>query len=257
MQNKSINEVEESVQAALEALPSILRSKPLTPLSQQVFDAVSILFPAGYHPVVELQQEDGRRKRRTASADKNWSPETDKIQISFSKAPPSRRLAVRKEDTARPVQGATGLPVTQTLPVVARRTMPQDAARPAGGGGMRVETAESTESMESDLCSALEEVERQNRAFIALKWFRDDVLPATGFNWVAGPEQRQAVLASAIAKGLIVTSRVPNPRSAFPTTAIRLNRMPVAGQDGGQRYSPVRIQGDPLSSTILRDRGSH
>jgi len=254
MENKSIVEVEESVQGALEALPSILRSKPLTPLTEQLVDAVKILAPAGYHPVVELQ-ENGRRKRRTASAD-NWSPDTGEILISFSKDDSAHPLPRDFEDNAAPAQRANRASSSSGRAVSASRENAPDRSRISSGS--LVPSANSVESQERELCRALEEVERQGRAFIALKWFRDDVLPATGFSWVSDPDQRQTVLTSAIAKGLIGTSRIPNPRSAFPTTAIRLNRSPVASQgEGQQRYSPVRIHGEPLSSTILRDRGSY
>jgi hypothetical protein len=254
MENKSIVQVEESVQGALEALPSILRSKPVTSLTQQqLVDAVKILAPAGYHPVVELQ-ENGRRKRRTASAD-NWSPDTGEILISFSKDS-TQPLARHFEESPAPVQRANRVSSSSGRAVSASRENAPDRSRISSDS--LVPSESSVESPERELCRALEEVERQGRAFIALRWFRDDVLPATGFSWVSDPNQRQAVLTSAIAKGLIGTSRIPNPRSAFPTTAIRLNRAPVASQgEGRQRYSPVRIHGEPLSTTILRDRGSY
>jgi hypothetical protein len=254
MESKSIIEVEESVQGALEALPSILRSRPLTSLTQQLVDAVKILVPAGYRPVVELQ-ENGRRKRRTASAD-NWSPETGEILISFSKDDSTQPQARHFEESPAPVQRVNRVPSgTGRAFSVSRENVPD---RSRSSSGSPVSSANSVNSQERELCRALEEVERQGRAFIALRWFRDDVLPATGFSWVSDPDQRQSVLTSAIAKGLIGTSRIPNPRSAFPTTAIRLNRAPVAPQgEGQQRYSPVRIHGEPLSSTILRDRGTY
>jgi hypothetical protein len=243
MESKSIVEVEESVQGALEALPSIVRSKPLNPLTQLLADALNILAPAGYHPVVELQ-ENGRRKRRTASAD-NWTPETGEILISFSKDDPSPQEARFRQ----PAQRGSDSPLAADTVGPHRPAPAVRAGVPAAPGG-------SLELEENDLCRTLEEVERQGRAFIALKWFRDDVLTTKSFAWAADSEHRQAVLASAIEKGLIVTSRVPNPRSPFPTTSIRLNRAPVTPQSAGRRYSPVKIQGEPLSSTISRDRGT-
>lgn len=203
----------------------------------------------GYHPIVELQ-ENGRRKRRTASAD-NWSPDSGEILISFSKNS-TQPMARHFEESPAPVQRANRVTGRAVSP--SRENAPN---RSRISSDSLVPPESAVESPERELCRALEEVERQGRAFIALKWFRDDVLPATGFTWVSDPEHRQAVLTSAIAKGLIATSRVPNPRSAFPTTAIRLNRAPVAPQSEGQRYSPVRIHGEPLSSTILRDRGTY
>ena len=242
MQSKSIVEVEESVQSALEALPAILRSGSPASVSQQLIEAVKVLVPAGYRPVVELQ-ENGRRKRRTASAS-NWSPETGEIVISFSKEDPVPPL----DHPQSPLP--PGSIFTQPAPLKAATSGDQNFS----GSGPHLD---SIDSRETDLCRALEEVERQGRAFIALKWFRDDVLAATGFAWASDPEQRQTVLASAITRGLVLTSRIPNPRSSFPTTTIRLNRTPPAAGEQRERYSPVRIQGDPLSSTILRDRGTY
>jgi len=271
MATKSIIDVEESVQGALEALPSILRSGLTTPLTRQLGEALAILVPAGYRPVVELQ-ENGRRKRRTASAD-NWTPETGEILISFSKDSSSEEL--QKPASEPPPRPAVAGPRTHQLREIAATERGRAAStRPVHTSGpsqaprtpvpSRTQAPSNvaassavSDTQKQEICRALEEVERQGRAFIALKWFRDEVLPSSGFAWVSDPEHRQAVLAEAIAEGMIVTSRVPNPRSPFPTTSIRLNRAPVSPQSEGRRYSPVRIQGEPLSSTILRDRGTY
>jgi hypothetical protein len=273
MNSKSILEVEESVQLALEALPSVLRSNPLTPLTQQLSEAFKVLAPPGYRPVVELQ-ENGRKKRRTASAE-NWTPDTGEILISFSRDSSSQQP---QKPAPVPPPGPFVGPRTRQLLDLRERNVraseqrPQSAKNQSDYGSAPARPALSThhsqmplnspgpspvssDAREMELCQALEEVERQGRAFISLKWFRDDVLPAKGFAWASDPEQRQAILAEAIAKRLILTSRVPNPRSPFPTTALRLNRAPASPQSEGRRYSPVRIQGEQLSSTILRDRG--
>lgn len=257
MENKSILEVEESVQSALEALSSNLRSSPMSPLARQIGEALGILVPTGYHPVVELQ-ENGRRKRRTASAD-NWTPETGEILISFTKDSSSAHHLSKQAEAHSREYGTTSnwqnvnqreVNTSNAVQSQARMANQTDAFAHSSGPA-----AGSSDSRERDLCHALEKVEREGRAFVALKWFRDEVLPSTGLAWASDAEQRQAVLATAIAAGLIVTSRVPNPRSPFPTTAIRLNRAPTSSQGPGRRYSPIRVQGDPLSSTILRDRG--
>ena len=275
MVTKSIVEVEESVQGALEALPSILRSSLSTTITQQMGEALRILAPAGYRPVVELQ-ENGRRKRRTASAD-NWSPETGEILISFSKESPSERSG--RADSELPRAQFIGSHTRELLAIRDRQrqsaapeprvaeshrlvhgTERSSAARPAAQPRPNTPAVMPTtapDSREEELCRALDEVERQGRAFVALKWFRDDVLPSKGFAWALDAEQRQGVLAAAIEKGLVVTSRIPNPRSPFPTTAVRLNRSRLAGRSDTRRFSPVRIHGEPLSSTILRDRGTY
>lgn len=245
MESKKIFEVEQSVQNALAALPSIVHSKPITPQIQLLAEVAKILAPAGYHPIVELQ-ENGRRKRRTASAD-NWTPESGEILISFGKDSSLTHPSAADELSQLPsFRSRTGhVPFESSGTTVRAHTSTAPTA------------PNSIESQERELCRALEEVERQGRAFIALRWFRENVLPATGFSWASDPDQRQAVLTSAIAKGLIITNRVPNPRSAFPTTAIRLKKDFMKSQGEEPRYSPVRIQGDPLSSTILRDRGTY
>jgi hypothetical protein len=274
METKSIIEVEESIQSALEVLPSILRATPSTPLTRQLTEALQVLMPVGYHPVVELQ-ENGRRKRRTASAE-NWTPETGEILISFSKDFSSEQL---QKPSPEPPRAPFVGPLTRQLldirdkhAILAEQQAPTIKSQRSYGaippdpraikaGLPQVSSSSSSQSPASpevqELCHALEEVERQGRSFVALKWFRDDVLASKGFSWTADPEQRQAVLAAAIDNKLVVTSRVPNPRSPFPTTAIRLNRTPTSPQSEGRRYSPVRVQGEPLSSTIMRDRGTY
>lgn len=107
------------------------------------------------------------------------------------------------------------------------------------------------------VCTALAEAET-GRSFVALKWFRDDFLPAKGYAWTKTPEDCYAVLTKAIADGWILTSKVTNPRAPqYPTTAIRVNRQ-RHGQSlatSPHRFAPVPVSGEPLSQTILRDRG--
>lgn len=244
MATKTILEVEESLQSALEALPAVVRTNPSNPASQQLVEALKVLAPDGYHPVVELQQEDGRRKRRTASAE-NWTPATGKILISFDKDDTPARPQVISAPPSGPDKGSRVPNSNESA-----RKDPVVSSSPGAGKSFE-------DPRERDLCRALDEAEREGLAFVALKRFRDILLPAKGYAWATEAEQRQAVLAAAIEKGLVVTSRIPNPRSPFPTTTVRLNRTRLGGQSEGHRYSPIRIQGEPLSSTILRDRGAY
>jgi hypothetical protein len=97
--------------------------------------------------------------------------------------------------------------------------------------------------------------------FVALKWFRDSVLPAVHPAW-ADPDARAAVLRDAIERRFVLTSKVPNPKSPmFPVTAIRLNRSlpeiqtllgPIENSPLG--FQPVAIRGEALSATVLRER---
>jgi hypothetical protein len=107
-----------------------------------------------------------------------------------------------------------------------------------------------------ELCAALAEAERGGHAFIALKWFRDSFLPRKAFRWNQHPEMRQMVLAEAIQRGVVMTSKIANPKTpAYPTTTIRLNRAEAGIPEEAQRFHPVAVQGEPLSETIDEERG--
>src|SRR5579862_4668758 len=51
-----------------------------------------------------------------------------------------------------------------------------------------------------EVCEALAEAEI-GRSFVALKWFRDEFLPAKGYSWATTTEDRHAVLTKAITGG--------------------------------------------------------
>lgn len=98
--------------------------------------------------------------------------------------------------------------------------------------------------------------------FVALKFLRDKLLPSVEASWTQEPELRQRNVGEAIARRLLITSKVPNPTALqFPTTAVRVNRShplvqevlkALSGFDEG--FSPVAILGRPLSDTVLEDR---
>jgi hypothetical protein len=107
-----------------------------------------------------------------------------------------------------------------------------------------------------ELCAALAEAERGGHAFIALKWFRDSFLPRKTFRWNQHPESRQAILAEAIQRGVVLTSKIANPKTpAYPTTTIRLNRAEAGVPEEAQRFHPVVIQGEPITDDIHEERG--
>jgi hypothetical protein len=108
-----------------------------------------------------------------------------------------------------------------------------------------------------ELCSALAEAERGGHAFIALKWFRDSFLPRKAFRWNQNPESRQSILAEAIQRGVVLTSKIANPKTpAYPTTTIRLNRAEAGIPEEAQRFHPVPIQGETLAAVIDEERGA-
>lgn len=113
-----------------------------------------------------------------------------------------------------------------------------------------------------ELVRTLNRVEtRPGLSFVALKWFRDKVLPSQVPAWAGSLEIRDAVLQRAIETGIVLTRKVPNPlRPAVPTTAISLNQShPLVeniGVDrkGFMRFSPLDLPGRPLSEIVLEDR---
>ena len=115
------------------------------------------------------------------------------------------------------------------------------------------------------LCDLIRNLDRAESkpgyGFVALKWFRDAVLPAVRPEW-ADSGVRNTALREALDKRFVLTSKVPNPKSPeFPVTAIRVNRSLAetrailgAPETAAVGFHPVEIRGEPLSGTILRER---
>jgi hypothetical protein len=203
-----IQDCEEAVENGLAVLEKMSLS------NIEATRALQFLAPKGFRPVVEFR-ESGRKKRRTASADK-WTPATGEILITFD-----------------PVE-----------------------AGDAAGSDQPAKAAGSDRALE-EVCQSLAEAEI-GRSFVALKWFRDELLPAKGYSWAVALEDRHAVLTKAITGGWILTGKVTNPRAPqYPTTTVRVNRQRQSHFSGAEarRFRPVPIHGEPLSQTILRDRG--
>ena len=222
--NLSVPEAEEIIEEALSELafsqdPGLAR-------------ALRFLAPPGYQAIVELCSENGRSKRRNAGAE-TWSPEEDEVRIYFERLDGTSAPA-RQTRASRP-------PLEQAFDDDA-----EDAAAVPADLDARVK----------ELCAALAEAERGGHAFIALKWFRDSFLPRKAFRWNQHPESRQAILAEAIQRGVVLTSKIANPKTpAYPTTTIRLNRAEAGVPEEAQRFHPVVVQGDALSEDIQEERG--
>lgn len=186
------------------------------------------LVPEGFRVHVSLVDKKGRKKRKDASADK-WSPELGEVRINFE-------------------------PETKFLPAVQQRQ---------SVSGTRSKDSAAAPDPLTYLVQALDRAEaRPGYDFVALKWFRDVVLPAEGLDWAQSESMRQNVLREAIEKRLVLTSKVPNPKSPqFPVTAIRLNRLLPetlaklgTGTVSNSEFDPVEIRGESLSATVLRER---
>ena len=195
--------------------------------------ALRFLAPPGYQAIVELCSENGRSKRRTALAD-SWSPEEDEVRIYFERI-----------EGDEPAPRTSRAPRSAAAREVEEEDEEQEVALPA-----------DIDARVKELCAALAEAERGGHAFIALKWFRDSFLPRKAFRWNQHPEMRQAVLAEAIQRGVVLTSKIANPKTpAYPTTTIRLNRAEAGMPEEAQRFHPVDVHGDPVSAAIDEERG--
>ena len=224
--NLSIPEAEEIIEEALNDLgfsadPGLAR-------------ALRFLAPPGYQAIVELCGENGRSKRRNASAD-TWSPEEDEVRVYFERA-----------------DGVEAAP----RPARQSRAVPEPALE-EGDDGQEALIPADLDARVKELCAALAEAERGGHAFIALKWFRDSFLPRKAFRWNQHPESRQVVLAEAIQRGVVLTSKIANPKTpAYPTTTIRLNRAEAGIPDETQRFHPVAAHGYSIAEAIEEERGN-
>ncbi len=224
--NLSIPDAEEIIEEALNELafsqdPGLVR-------------ALRFLAPPGYQAIVELCSENGRSKRRSASADA-WSPEEDEVRIYFERADDSESVP-RQPRASRPVHDHA----------FDQEDDNQEAVIPA-----------DLDARVKELCAALAEAERGGHAFIALKWFRDSFLPRKAFRWNQHPEPRQAVLAEAIQRGVVLTSKIANPKTpAYPTTTIRLNRAEAGIPEEAQRFHPVAVHSGSIAEAIEEERGA-
>jgi hypothetical protein len=225
--NLSIPDAEEIIEEALNELGSYDDSG--------LARALHFLAPPGYQAIVELCGENGRSKRRNATAE-TWSPEEDEVRIYFERI-----------DDGEPA------------PRVARasRAQVESGYGDEDDDGQEAVIPADLDARVKELCAALAEAERGGHAFIALKWFRDSFLPRKAFRWNQHPESRQAVLAEAIQRGVVITSKIANPKTpAYPTTTIRLNRAEAGIPEEAQRFHPVTMHGDSIAEAIEEERGN-
>jgi hypothetical protein len=195
--------------------------------------ALRFLAPPGYQAIVELCGENGRSKRRNAMAD-SWSPEEDEVRVYFER--------IDGTEVPRPLR--------------APRATAEFAYDDDDDGQEAVIPADM-DARVKELCAALAEAERGGHAFIALKWFRDSFLPRKAFRWNQHPDSRQTVLAEAIQRGVVLTSKIANPKTpAYPTTTIRLNRAEAGMPEEAQRFHPVAIHGESIEEAIEEERGN-
>ncbi len=198
--------------------------------------------PPNHEIGVSLLHAKGKKKhvRSNAAAD-NWSPEAGLIEIRFAAAP-----SAPEQPGPKPSQETE----------VARGVRSDGVAGRIAGSNFFEPDAE--------LLRALDRAEsRPGWNFVPLKKFRDEILPTDEHlpSLRTTIEQHEA-LRRVIERRLVLVGKVPNPKAPqFPVTTIRLNRlMPevkaALGQSGDSDvdFCPVEIRGEPLSTTILRER---
>jgi hypothetical protein len=240
----TISDVEQVVQKGLEALRD-------APLRADITEALRFLTPAGYRPVAQLVGEDGRKKRSTAAAS-NWSPETGEIVIYFEPL-----VATETKPVLNVSERSSPPPPLQPVSAFVRsRPMTPPPAHDIPDASGRIGSEDVTPLQVQQCCEALAEAEKAGKLFIAFKWFRDEELPRYKFDWTISQTLRQRVLAKAVEMGAIQTKPIPNPKSPqHPTTVVSLNRS-EAPQTMPRRFNPIVVRGEPVSATIMRDRGS-
>jgi hypothetical protein len=196
--------------------------------------ALRFLAPPGYQAIVELCSDNGRSKRRNGMAD-SWSPEEDEVRIYFE------RVGGGEDSAARSVRPSP-------------RTVMEHG--PEEVDNVEAMAPADLDARVKELCNALAEAERGGHAFIALKWFRDSFLQRKSYRWNQNPESRQAVLAEAIQRGVVLTSKIANPKTpAYPTTTIRLNRAEAGIPEEAQRFHPVAVHGETITAVLEEERG--
>lgn len=201
-------------------------------LEQSLSGALESLPPqfnlAGHRLHVSLHDKKSQRKKRHNASAGSWSPESGEIRVSFEPSAEVPGISARQIAKERVEEAKVQLPSGALCDLI--RHLDRAESKPGYG-------------------------------FVALKWFRDAVLPAVRPEW-ADSDVRNTALREALDKRLVLTSKVPNPKSPeFPVTAIRVNRLlaetrAILGspETAGVGFQPVEIRGEPVSATILRER---
>ena len=200
-----------------------------TKLEQVIGAPVQAYLPqvSGYD--VEVDIIENHRKKRSDATCESWNPEMGEIRIRFVARSQIESLAPERQ--GHYPQG-NGIPH-------------RDESRPSV----------------RDLIESLDRAERRpGYDFVSIKWFRDKVMAAENITWRESYEARSEALREAIENGVILTRKVANPNApTFPVTAISLNRghpdvVSALGSTGPDDFAPVEIRGEPLSTTVIRER---
>jgi hypothetical protein len=181
----TISDLEQIIASALEGL------RP-APLSESITAAFPYLLPNGLRVRVQLE-EDGRKKRSTAAAS-NWNPETGEIVIYFerqepesnsrtSEASPTPSMVAGEDSRKEAFERFGRQQKAGVRESLLNTPEPERLAKLQLNAQSDLLQQKVSESEIQELCLALAEAEKAGKAFIALKWFRDNELTTHGYAW--------------------------------------------------------------------------
>jgi len=106
-------------------------------------------------------------------------------------------------------------------------------------------------------CVVLEEAEKAGKSPITLEWFRDyALLHSYKFDWLESVEFRQRVIDKAIEEKVIRAVTIPS-KVGGGRNVTTVERVRVELPKDGQRYHPIVVRGEPVSVSMMRDRGRY
>lgn len=233
----------------IEEVESIISENLSNGLSlRESLEKVGYTVPQQNRPKVTLSDAKGRKKKRNASAD-NWSADSGQIVVRYEPVPHGHNIL-----RGSPRPHLTTNDETDNASLTEQQNPPEHASG----------SNTSTDPAEVELLRALNRAEsRPGWNFVPLKKFRDEILPLEHLASKLTDAERKDMLDAAInKKKLILTTKVTNPKAPqFPVTTIRLNRLipqvaAALGQTGSDYldFRPIEIAGEPLSTTVLRER---
>ena len=143
-------------------------------------------------------------------------------------APPdgaSVHVSLRHRDTGRALRGGAAAG-SWTPPICGAWVVYESAESLKGTGARDHRSSDGSGDPLQDFVAALDRVEKDPHLhFVSLKWFRDTYLAKRGYEWASDPDIPRRMIHEAAESGLILTSKVPNPKTPeFPVTTIQLNR---------------------------------
>lgn len=220
---RTIAEDQSEIARALQSLPKYAQQLP-----EEVKPLLRIAPPKGKQVEVSLRHAKTKRQVKRNAPGDSWSPGAGFVSVSYGDDPSPQSNSQGDERVAPFAPAPSSNRVHDLILALARA----------------------------------EDEDDPQRGFVALKWFRDAYLLQQSYGWAVEQRDRQQVLAEAIQKNWILTSKAPNPNNpAHPVTTIRLNRSlgevrEILRRDarGDSDFAPLTIAGELLSETVLRER---